>query len=175
MTKDGFFTDVRKNQLKTILFQLLVAIFTNLFVMGWYIYYAVPNFVLILLILFISFGMTLKWSEYPGDRANSVLMPILINIGLFVVGMVGAGGFVDAQSGIEAVYWIPYHWLNPNITFAPFFIEKAGNILKHTFIIFTPSILMYVGMIIGNKVRVRLSGRVNNMNLRFMKFFKKKA
>lgn len=175
MTRQEFFTDVRKNQIKTVLFQLLVAIITNVFVMGWFIYYAAPNFVLVFLLLFLSLGMTLKWSENPGERANSVFMPILLNLGLFIVGLIGAGGFIGPLSGAEAIYWLPYHWLNPNITFAPFFMETAGNFIKHAFIIFTPSVLMYLGMIIGNKVRVRLSGRVNNMNLRFMNPFKSKS
>ena len=72
--------DVRKNQIKSVAYQILIAFITYIFIMGKYIYYVMPYSAGIFLLLFISLGMTLKDSEVPGERAASVSVPIMINI-----------------------------------------------------------------------------------------------
>ena len=158
--------DVRKNQIKSILYHVLIAFITYIFIMGKYIYYVMPYSAGIFLLLFISLGMTLKDSEGPGERAASVFAPLLINIALFIVGFAGAGGFADMASGTESLYWVPLHMLNPNITFMPYFIESANPVVKYLAIIIAPSFLMYIGMRLGKTVREKLNERINKFDIK---------
>ncbi|MBP9966423.1 MAG: hypothetical protein KBF01_01610 [Proteocatella sp.] len=158
--------DIRKNQIKSFTYQILIAFITYIFIMGRYIYYAMPYSVGIFLLLFISLGMTLKDSDIPGERAASVCVPLIVNLGLFITGYSGSGGFADMASGTESLYWIPLHMLNPNITFMPYFIENANPVIKYLTIIIAPSFLMYIGMRLGNTVRKKLNERVNKLDIK---------
>ena len=158
--------DVRKNQIKSVAYQILIAFITYIFIMGKYIYYVMPYSAGIFLLLFISLGMTLKDSEVPGERAASVSVPIMINIALFIVGFAGVGGFADMASGTESLYWVPLHMLNPNITFMPYFIESANPVVKYLAIIIAPSFLMYIGMRLGKTVREKLNERINKFDIK---------
>ncbi|WP_028830187.1 hypothetical protein [Proteocatella sphenisci] len=159
-------SNLRKNQIKSLLYQILIAFVTYIFMMGRYIYYAMPYTVGIFLLLFISLGMTLKYSQIPAERAASVCVPMLVNLGLLIVALVGAGGFIGAESGMESLYFVPLHMLNPNITFMPYFINRANLIFKYSVIIITPSFLMYIGMYLGKITREKLKDRVNKFNIK---------
>lgn len=157
-------SSLRKNQFKSVIYHVLVAIITYLFMISKYVYDVMPNSVAIFLLLFISLGMTIEYSDKPHERAASVGLPILINTALFFVGLIGANGFPNANIGADSMYWIPVHILNPNLTFMPYFIDKANMLVKYLLIIITPSFLLYVGMLLGHKTRQKLYNRVNDMS-----------
>lgn len=167
-------SNLRKNQLKSVIYYVLVAVITYFFIMGKYIYYVMPNSVAIFLLLFISLGMTLTYSENAHERAASVGLPLLFNIAFFLLGVIGSNGFVTPKAGLESIYWIPLHILNPNLTFMPYFIERANVVFKYLLIIITPSFLLYTGMILGEKIKERLYENVNNLDINFFKKRNKK-
>ncbi len=167
-------SNLRKNQLKSLIYYVLVAVITYFFIMGKYIYYVMPNSVAIFLLLFISLGMTLTYSEKAHERAASVGLPLLFNIAFFLLGAIGCNGLATPEAGLESMYWIPLHILNPNLTFMPYFIEKANVVFKYFLIIIAPSFLLYIGMILGNKIKLRLYKNVNNLDLNFFRKRNKK-
>jgi len=165
-------SNLRKNQIKSVIYHASVAVITCFFMMSKYIYEVMPNSVAFFLLLFISLGTTLNYSEEPYERSASVGLPMLINTGLFFVGLIGAKGFINENLGEASIYWVPIHMLNPNLTFMPYFIEEANVLVKYFIIIVTPSFLLYTGMILGNKMRKILYKKVNNLNFHSAKKWK---
>ncbi len=154
-----------QNIVLSLVYFVIVSFIGYIFVSSYYIYSAFPFTVYMFWLLYVSLGFTFNCPARVKDGIFSVIAPLFINLALFLYGWKLSNSVPNLQNPESFDYWAPFYETNAVIVASPVFLKKSMLYVRYFAVILLPSVLMYVGMLLGCTAKRRLKESVNNINI----------